>query len=40
MKAKKNTEYLRHLDRSYEQLMKGDVIVKSLDELKAMETVQ
>ena len=34
MKAKKNTEYLRHLDRSYVQLMKGDVIVKSLDEIQ------
>ena len=33
-KAKKNAEYLEHLDRSFEQLNHGDVIVKSMDELE------
>ena len=37
LKAIRNAEYLEHLDRSYEQLKRGDVIVKSLDELEAME---
>lgn len=35
-KAKRNAEYLAHLDRSYEQLERGEVIVKSLDELERM----
>lgn len=37
LKAIQNAEYLEHLDRSYEQLKKGDVIKKSLEELEAME---
>lgn len=37
-KAKRNAEYLAHLDRSYEQLAQGDVIVKSMEELEAMAT--
>lgn len=36
-KAKRNAEYLTHLDHSYEQLKNGDVIVKSMDELERME---
>lgn len=35
-KAKRNAEYLAKLDRSFEQLERGDVIVKSMDELEAM----
>lgn len=35
-KAKRNADYLAHLDRSYEQLAKGDVVVKSMDELEHM----
>ena len=36
-KAKRNAEYLTHLDHSYEQLKNGEVIVKSMDELERME---
>lgn len=36
-KAKKNAEYLAHLDRSFAQLENGDVIVKSMQELERME---
>lgn len=36
-KAKRNAEYLAKLDRSFEQLERGEVIVKSMDELEAME---
>ena len=32
-KAKKNAEYLAHLDRSFEQLQKGEVIIKYMEEL-------
>lgn len=35
-KAKRNAEYLAHLDRSYSQLEQGEVIVKSMDELERM----
>lgn len=35
-KAKRNAEYLTHLDRSFSQLEQGEVIVKSLDELERM----
>ncbi len=35
-KAKKNAEYLAHLDRSFEQLQKGEVIVKSIEELEKL----
>lgn len=35
-KAKRNAEYLAKLDRSFEQLERGEVIVKSMDELEAM----
>lgn len=35
-KAKRNAEYLAHLDRSYSQLEQGEVIVKSMDELEHM----
>lgn len=35
-KAKRNAEYLAHLDRSFEQLEHGDVIVKSMEELERM----
>ena len=36
LKAKKNAEYLSKLDRSFEQLRNGEVIVKSMDELERM----
>lgn len=35
-KAKRNAEYFAKLDRSFEQLERGKVIVKSMDELEAM----
>lgn len=35
-KAKRNTEYIDMLDRSYEQIKTGKVIVKTLAELEAM----
>ena len=35
-KAKRNEEYLKKLDHSFAQLEQGEVIHKSLDELKAM----
>ena len=35
-KAKRNAEYLAHLDRSFSQLEQGEVIVKSMDELERM----
>ena len=35
-KAKRNAEYLAHLDRSFSQLEQGEVIVKSIDELERM----
>ena len=36
-KEKQNEQYLAMLDRSYEQLENGEVVVKSMDELRAME---
>lgn len=36
-KAKRNAEYLAMLDKSREQLENGDVFVKTMDELRAME---
>lgn len=36
-KSKKNAEYLSMLDRSFSQLNSGDVVVKSMEELRAME---
>ena len=35
-KAKKNAEYLAHLDRSFEQLQHGEVIIKSMEELEKL----
>ena len=35
-KAKRNAEYLAHLDRSFDQLEQGEVVVKSIEELEAM----
>ena len=35
-KAKKNAEYLAHLDRSFEQLQKDEVIIKSMEELEKL----
>ena len=35
-KAKRNAEYLAKLDRSFEQLERGEVIVKSMEELETM----
>ena len=34
----KNNEYLAMLDKSFSQLEKGEVVVKSMDELRAMES--
>lgn len=36
LKAKRNEEYLIKLDRSFAQLDKGEVVHKSLEELRAM----
>ena len=33
----RNEEYLSMLDRSFSQLEKGEVVVKSMEELRAME---
>ena len=35
-KAKRNTEYLAMLDRSQAQLLHGDVVVKTMEELEHM----
>jgi len=35
-KAKRNTEYLKKIDHSFAQLEKGEVIHKSLEELRSM----
>lgn len=35
-KAKRNAEYLAKLDRSFDQLAHGEVVVKSMDELEQM----
>lgn len=37
-KNRANAEYLDMLDRSYDQLEKGDVVVKSMSELRDMES--
>ena len=37
LKAKRNAEYLEHLDRSLAQLERGEVIVKSMEELERLE---
>ena len=36
-KAKRNEEYLKMLDKSYAQLETGEVVVKTMEELRAME---
>lgn len=36
-KAKRNAEYLAKLDRAEEQVKNGQVVVKTMDELLAME---
>lgn len=36
MKAKRNAEYLAHLDRSFAQLEQGEVIVKTMEELERL----
>lgn len=36
MKAKRNAEYLIKLDRSFEQLERGEVVVKTLEELERL----
>lgn len=35
-KAKRNAEYLEKLDRSFSQLERGEVVVKSIEELEHM----
>ena len=35
-KAKRNAEYLAKLDRSYGQLERGEVVVKTLEELELL----
>lgn len=35
-KAKRNAEYLAHLDRSFAQLERGEVVIKSMDELERL----
>ena len=35
-RAKRNAEYLAKLDRSFAQLKKGEVIIKSMEELEHM----
>lgn len=37
-KNRANAEYLEMLDRSYDQLEKGEVVVKSMSELRDMES--
>lgn len=37
MKALRNAEYLRKIDKSIEQVEKGKVITKTIEELEAME---
>ena len=37
MKARRNAEYLAHLDRSIEQVQKGEIVTKTMAELEAME---
>ena len=35
-KAKRNAEYLMHLDHSFAQLDRGEVVVKSMEELERL----
>lgn len=35
--SEQNAEYIEMLDRSFAQLKNGDVIIKSMEELRAME---
>lgn len=35
-RAERNAEYLAHLDRSFEQLERGDVVIKSMEELERL----
>ena len=35
-RAKRNAEYLAKLDRSFAQLKQGEVVIKSMEELKRM----
>lgn len=37
MKALRNAEYLRKIDKSIEQIEKGKIITKTIEELEAME---
>lgn len=37
MKAVKNTEYLNKIDKSIKQVEEGKVVVKTMEELEAME---
>lgn len=37
MKALRNAEYLRKIDKSIEQVEKGKIITKTIEELEAME---
>ncbi|MBO5146014.1 MAG: type II toxin-antitoxin system Phd/YefM family antitoxin [Lachnospiraceae bacterium] len=36
LKAKRNADYLEHLDKSFVQLERGEVVVKSMEELERM----
>lgn len=36
-KAKRNAEYFAMLDKSYEQFSQGKVVIKTMEELEAME---
>ena len=35
-REKRNAEYLAKLDRSFEQLKKGEVVIKAMEELESM----
>lgn len=35
-REKRNAEYLAKLDKSFEQLKKGEVVIKSMEELESM----
>ena len=37
-KAERNAAYLHRLDESFEQLKRGEVVIKTMDELRAMES--
>lgn len=36
IKAKRNAEYLEHLDRSFQQLERGEVVIKTMEELERL----